>query len=187
MLFYEDTENYSEYSRTYFMERSVYSNIAYDILALFVSFCMAKLSAHTSNLKKVFPPYLSMALVNITICITMSFTSYFFLGATFNSDPIYGVFNIFSQEHFSTFLYLSVILCLGVIISFVMLTRLFPDPIIPALGMTFDSFFAACFLELSGVQQLPGSFAILGYAIMVPGRMLILIGNWISQKKLVKE
>lgn len=187
MLLYEDVDRYSEYKATYFMEKNFYQNIFFDLLALMVAFCMAKLSTHTANLKTVFPPYLSMVLVNSTVCIIMALCAYFFLGATFNSDPTYGVFNIFSQEHFSTFLYLSVILNLGMIISYVMLTRLFPDQIIPALGMTFEPFFSACFFEISGVQKLPGSFAIMGYTIMVPGKILILLGNWINQKKLIKE
>lgn len=102
-----------------------------------VSYCMSKFSVYTADLKNHYPPYLSMLLVNSMVCINMMFSSYFFNGATFDYDPFWGIYSILSQKHFAAFMYMAIILCMGLVISFVMISNLFPDPIIPSLAMTF--------------------------------------------------
>lgn len=71
------------------------------------------------------------------ISINMTISAFFFNGATFDFDPTYGIFSIFSQKHFAGFLYMAIILCMGLVISFLLISKLFPNPIIPSLAMTF--------------------------------------------------
>lgn len=66
----------------------------------------------------------------------MIFSAYFFNGATFDFNSQWGVFALFSDKHFTNFLYMSLLLDMGVFISFVMVTKIFPDPIVPALALT---------------------------------------------------
>jgi hypothetical protein len=101
-----------------------------------MSFGMSEFSKFTSDLKNYYPPFLSMLLVNIFNCIHMAFSCYFVNGSSFDFDSFFGIWSLFSQLHFSGFMYMAIILSLGQIISLVMITRLFPDPIIPALAMT---------------------------------------------------
>lgn len=89
-------------------------------------------------MKSHYPPYLSMLLVNFFVSINMIFSTYFFNGLTFDADPRFGFFSLFSQEHFAGFLYMSIVLCFGMFVSFVLISKLFQDPILPALAMTLD-------------------------------------------------
>lgn len=98
---------------------------------------MAKFSVYTSDLKNHYPPYLSMLIVNSLVCINMMFSTYFFNGLTFDYNPFWGFLSIFSQQHFAAFMYMAIILCMGLVISFVMISNLFPDTIIPSLAMAF--------------------------------------------------
>lgn len=66
----------------------------------------------------------------------MVFSAYFFNGATFDFDSKWGVFVLFTNAHFTNFLYMSIVLSMGTFISFVMVSKIFPDPIVPAIAMT---------------------------------------------------
>lgn len=77
---------------------------------------------------------------------------------------------------------MAIILALGQIISLVMITRMFPDPIIPALAMTLEPFIASFILDITDVQRLPAGFTIIGYLLMVPGLCLILVGQCLFQR-----
>jgi len=98
---------------------------------------MSKFSVFTQELKNHYPPYLSMMIVNLMVFVMMIFSAYFFNGATFDTDPYWGVFSLFSQQHFATFMYMAIILCMGMMLSFVMVSKLFPDPIIPSMALAF--------------------------------------------------
>lgn len=147
---------------------------------------MSKFSVLTAELKSYYPPFLGMFLANFFICINMTFSAYFFNGATFDFEPHFGVFSIFSQKHFAGFLYMSIILCMGLIISSMMISKMFPTPVVPSLAMTLEPCISTVFIQVTGVQEMPGGFALIGYAFIIPGNILILIGQWLfqnSQKK----
>jgi hypothetical protein len=107
---------------------------------------MSKFSRYTSDMKNHYPPYLSILLVNMFISINMVFAAYFFNGLTFDNNPQYGLFSIFSQYHFAGFFYMSIVLCFGMFVSFVLISKLFQDPILPALAMTLDPVIATLLL-----------------------------------------
>lgn len=122
-----------------------------------------------------------MILVNFMVCLNMMMSTFFFNGATFDSDPFWGIFSIFSQQHFAAFMYMAIILCMGLVISFVMISNLFPDPIIPSLAMTFEPAISTLLVYLAGVQNMPQSLTFIGYILIIPGNFLILIGQWMFQ------
>lgn len=143
---------------------------------------MSNVSRYNADLKDHYPPYLSMLLVNIFVCINMCFSTYFFNGATFDLHSFYGVWAIFSELHFGGFMYMSIILGLGLFLSLVMMTKLFEDPITPAIGMLFEPIISTILLNIVGVQTLPGSLACIGYVFILPGQFLIVMGQYVLKK-----
>ena len=143
---------------------------------------MSKSSQYTSDLKNYYPPFLSMLLVNTFNCIHMGLSSFFFQGCSFDFNSFFGIWSLFTDQHFAGFMYMAIILSLGQIISLVMVTRMFPDPIVPALAMTLEPFIATLILDLSNIQRLPGSFTMIGYLFLVPGLCLILVGQCLFQR-----
>jgi hypothetical protein len=79
-------------------------------------------------------------------------------------------------------MYMAIILCSGMFISFVLISKLFQDPIIPGLAMTLDPILATFLVHLFGVQMMPNSFTFVGYLLIVPGLFLILIGQCLFQR-----
>lgn len=156
-----------------------------------MSFFMSQFSKFTSDMGTYFPPFLSMFIINGLNCIIMAFSSYFVNACDWNFDYFWGMWSIFSSLHFAGFMFMALMLSLGQIISLVLITKLFPDPIIPALIMTLDPFIASLIIDFLGVQKLPGNFSIVGYVFLVPGICLILVGqclyNRISAKRKADE
>ena len=148
---------------------------------------MSRFSQYTSDLKNYYPPFLSMLIVNTFNAIHMAFSSFFFHGCNFDFDSFWGIWSIFSDQHFAGFMYMAIILFMGQMISILMITRMFPDPIVPALAMTLEPFIATLFLDLTGIQRLPDSFTLIGYLFLVPGLCLILVGQCLFQRINAKE
>lgn len=144
---------------------------------------MSQLSKQTSDLKEYYPPYLSMFLNNLFTCIFVIFSAFFFNGITFDFDTQWGVFALFTDSHFSNFLYMSILLGMGVFISFVMVSRMFPDPIVPALAMTLEPIISTVLFHAVGVQTMPGPYACFGFMLIVPGVIVILLGNCLFTRK----
>jgi hypothetical protein len=117
----------------------------------------------------------------------MAISTYFFNGLTFDTDPRFGWFSIFSQVHFAGFMYMSIVLCFGMFISFVLISKLFSDPILPALAMTLDPIIATILLEWAGIQTMPKAYSFMGYLFIIPGLLLILVGQCLFQRSKVKE
>jgi hypothetical protein len=143
---------------------------------------MSQFSKFTSDLGSYYPPFLSMFLVNCMNCINMAMSSFFINGISFDHDSFWGLWSLFSNKHFAEFMYMAIILFLGQIVSVVMITRMFPDPIIPALAMTLEPFIATLLLDIAGIQRIPGHFTIIGYVLFVPGLCLILVGQCLFQR-----
>ena len=135
------------------------------------------ISKNNPDPKSYMPPYLSMLITHFFVCVNMSLSAFFFNGATFDMHPNFGVFAIFSQQHFTGFLYMSIILGLGLFLSSVMIARIFDEKLIPALVMIFDPIICTLFLRLTGVQCMPGTIATLGYVFIIPGMFLVIVGQ----------
>lgn len=98
---------------------------------------MSMISRMNRDPKSYLPSNLSVLISNIFVSINMSLSGYFFNGATFDMDPVYGIFSIFSEKHFTGFLYMSIILGLGLFLSSVMITKIFDEKLTPTLAMQF--------------------------------------------------
>jgi hypothetical protein len=97
---------------------------------------MSQFSKYTSDLRNYYPPFLLMLLVNVFNVINITLISFFFNGASFDFDPFWGIFSVFTDTHFISFMYMAIVLAFGQMVSVVLVTKMFPDPIIPALAMT---------------------------------------------------
>lgn len=147
-----------------------------------MSYFMSEFSKFTSDLKNYYPPFLSMFIVNALICIFTGFSSFFFHGCSFEYDSFWGIWSLFSNLHFTGFMYMAIILSLGQLISLFLITRMFPDPIIPALALTLEPFLATLFLDFTDIQRIPGKWTFVGYTMIVPGMALILVGQCLYQR-----
>jgi hypothetical protein len=96
---------------------------------------MAKFSQITADIKPYYPPFMSMFMVNILNSFHIALATYYINGASFDLDTNFGVFGLFTH-HFSGFFYMSIILSFGMFLSMTLISKLFSDPIIPALAMT---------------------------------------------------
>lgn len=96
-----------------------------DFLALFVSFVMAMTYKYTTTLSKDYPSYLGMFVVNFMISILLFVASFFMHGVSFDNDEGYGIFGVFTGEHFSTFFQMSVFIGFGMLWSYAMISKLF--------------------------------------------------------------
>jgi hypothetical protein len=137
-------------------------------------------------MKSHYPPYLSLMLVYFFLTINMALSTFFFNGLTFDIHPEYGIFSIFSHAHFAGFMYMGIVLCFGTFVSLVMIAKLFPDPILPALAMTLDPIIATLLLQWFGVQYMPEAYSFIGYSFIIPGLLLILIGQCLYQRSKAK-
>jgi hypothetical protein len=138
---------------------------------------MAQSSKFTSDLGRYYPPFLSMFIVQNLNWIIMTFSAFFVNGCEFSYDSFWGFFSIFSSKHFAGFMFMGIMLSTGQIVSLALITRMFPDPIIPALAMTLDPFIASLIVNITGVQALPGTVSLIGYIFVIPGLCLILVGQ----------
>jgi len=143
---------------------------------------MSEFSKYTSDLRSYYPPFLSMMLVNIFNSFNMGLITFFFNGATFDLDPFWGIFSIFTDVHFISFMYMAIFLALGQLVSVLLITKMFPDPIIPALGMTLEPFIACFIVQLANVQNLPGDFSMIGFIFIFPGLLIVLMGQCFYQR-----
>ncbi len=97
---------------------------------------MSQFSKYTSDMRSYYPPFLSMMLVNIFNVANLILIAFFFNGASFDFDPFWGIFSVLSDSHFISFMYMAIVLAFGQMVSVFLITKMFPDPIIPALAMT---------------------------------------------------
>lgn len=152
-----------------------------------MSFLMSQFSKFTSDLGSYYPPFLSMFIVNTLNCINLALSCFFTNGCEWTFDSFWGIWSLFSNKHFTGFMFMAIFLSLGQLLSLVAISRSFPDPIIPALAMTLEPFIATLILEFAGIQNLPGNYTILGYLFFVPGLCLILVGQCLNQRMSKKQ
>jgi len=80
-------------------------------------------------------------------------------------------------------MYMAIVLAFGQMVSVLMITRMFPDPIIPALAMTLEPFMACLIVHLANIQNLPGDFAMIGFIFIFPGLLVVLMGQCFFQRQ----
>jgi hypothetical protein len=124
-----------------------------------------------------------MFLVNIFNVFHLCLISFFFNGTSFDFSSYWGIFSIFTDEYFVSFMYMAIVLAFGQLITVFLVARMFPDPIIPALALTLEPFMASFILQLSDIQNLPGNFSMMGYLFIFPGMLVILMGQCFFQRQ----
>lgn len=78
---------------------------------------------------------------------------------------------------------MAIVLAMGQLVTVVLVTRMFPDPIIPALALTLEPFMASFIAQLANIQNLPGDFSMMGYLFIFPGMLIILMGQCFYQRQ----
>ena len=144
---------------------------------------MSQFSRYTSDMRSYYPPFLAMLLVNVFNVLNLILISFFFNGSTFDFDPYWGIFSIFTDSHFTSFMYMAIVLAFGQMVSVFLITKMFPDPIIPALAMTIEPYLACFFVDLGKIQNLPGNFAMIGFILIFPGMLMVLMGQCFYQRQ----
>ena len=80
-------------------------------------------------------------------------------------------------------MYMAIVLALGQMISVFLITRMFPDPIIPALAMTLEPYMGCFMVGLGKIQGMPGNYAMIGFLLIFPGTLLVLMGQCFYQRQ----
>lgn len=141
----------------------------------------------TTGLYHSYPPFLSMLIIYIMNVINMAALAYFFNGVTFDFSPGWGFFSVFTDYEFAWMMYSGIVLCVGLVLSFVLVAKLFPNFVIPSIAYFFEPGLSSILLDITDVQALPRSFSLIGYTIMIPGMALIGIGQWLSLRSKKRE
>lgn len=66
--------------------------------------------------------------------VNLAFVAYFINGATFDTAKGWGLFSMFDDNQFAIFLYSALILSIGLVVSFTLVAKLFPNFVIPAIS-----------------------------------------------------
>lgn len=114
------------------------------------------------------------------------FVGFFFYGMSFDHDPGFGITGVFGSGHMTMLVYLALLLTLGVFFSFILITKMFSDPLVPVLTFVFDSPATCFFLFVFGVQDMPGALGQMGFILIIPGSFLVLIGQHLFQQSQAK-
>lgn len=144
---------------------------------------MSQFSKFTSDLRSYYPPFLSMFLINSFNSFHFCLIVFFLNGGSFSFEEFWGIFSIFTDSHFVSFMYMAIVLAFGQMISVFLVTRMFPDPIIPALALTLEPFIGSFIVQLGNIQNLPGDFSMIGYLLIFPGILTILMGQCFFQRQ----
>jgi hypothetical protein len=120
-----------------------------------------------------------MLILNLMNTINLVILAFFFNGVTFDSSKIWGMFCIFEDNKFATLLYTVLILCTGMVTSYTLVAKLFPNFVLPTLAYFLEPGIVTGLLNLSNIQALPGSFSFIGYIMLTPGMGMILFGQWL--------
>jgi hypothetical protein len=74
-----------------------------------------------------------MLIINGINTVNLTLVAYFFNGATFDAAKDWGLFSIFEDNQFALFLYTVIILTVGLVVSFALVAKLFPNFVIPTI------------------------------------------------------
>jgi hypothetical protein len=169
--------HFNEFINPTYLYTEWYHRVAGDIVAFATSYVSAIFTVYNSQLKNYYPSFLSMSLWFMLNFFNMGISAFFLSGTYFMSiDNFWGFFGLFSQEHLASFMYMSIILMAGMLISSLLIKDLFPN-VISAIAGVFESTLSVVFVWLSAVQMLPGPLACLGCVFIMPGMLMIVIGH----------
>lgn len=104
-------------------------------------------SRYTADIKNLYPPFFSLCVINTMASFHLLGYSYFVDGISINNDPFWGYFGISQDGSFTQFMYMSLLLSLGLFISSVFITKLY-EPVIPAAVANIEPILNTYFLEL---------------------------------------
>lgn len=169
--------HYHDYVNSKYLTRDWYHRVAGDLACFVVSYITSRFAVLNQDLKNYYPSFLSMSLWFMLNFFNMGISAFFLSGTHFMSiDNFWGFFGLFSQEHLASFMYMSIILMAGMLISSLLIKDLFPN-VIPAIAGVFESTLSIVFIWLASVQMLPGPLACLGCVFIMPGMLMIIIGH----------
>lgn len=83
-------------------------------------------------------------------------------------------------------MYGCLILCLSLIITFVLIGKMFPNFVAPSSAYFLEPGISTIVLSIVNFQPLPGWVCLIGYVIMTPGMMLISLGRWMHIRRVHK-
>ena len=73
-------------------------------------------------------------------------------------------------------MYMSIILGLGLLISYMLISKLF-EPVVPAIAVVFEPVISSVGLWIVKVQYLPPPLSCMAYVFIMPGLFLIILGQ----------
>jgi len=147
-----------------------------DLLAFSGSIGAAIFFMVSRQVRNDYPLYFRIFIMAICGGINMGVWSIFLDGSTIDFNPNTGVFGLFTPERFYFFIFLGVVIGLGVFVLYVIITNLM-DPLIVSVTLFFEPVVSALLVWVLGMQAFPGIFTWLGTGIVIPGLIMIAFGQ----------
>ncbi|KRX06183.1 hypothetical protein PPERSA_06065 [Pseudocohnilembus persalinus] len=164
-------------------ERCILGNGA----ALSISYIQTKLAKNNAEVNQIYPPHLKVFLNFFFIFINMGLSSYFFSGCDYKyDDDFWGWTGLFSSHQFSGFFFMSIIIGSGSFILSIYVVKVF-QPIEIQIAMSFEPIFSTLLVLAAGVQILPGSLGVFGQFFLIPGLLLINLGQHLKLQEKQKQ
>ena len=126
-------------------------------------------------------------IISILTSLHLLLGAYFFTGASFDFADYWGIFSLITNEDSSKFVHFGIILCFCLILLYSIVSKMYPNSLIPSLVMSFEPILSTIMLQIALIQFMPGAFGCIGYIFILLGNFLILIGQWMYQRIHKKE
>ena len=169
---FSSKEGMVDLSQVSFMERLVFG----DLMGILGSVGAAFYFTKNHELKYDFPLYLGIMCMSFLGFVQISFASILFEGATLSFDAKNGLFGLFSQEWFVTYIYIVIITGYGAYVAYVLALKYF-KALLVSVVLTLEPMAGAVIVYILGWQSFPGPLTLMGFMIILPGIIVVSIGK----------
>jgi len=166
------SEGMVDLSKVTLFERIVYGDIVGILGSVGAAFYFTK----NAELKYDFPVYLGIFAMSVIGFFQISIASFILEGSTFSFDPMNGLFGLFTQEWFVTYIYVVIITGYGAYVCYVFALKYF-DALLVSIVITLEPIVGAIIVFLLGWQSFPGPLTIIGFFVILPGILIVTLGK----------
>jgi hypothetical protein len=125
-----------------------------------------------------FPPFASMQAIFFLNSCFMACSGYFFCGNDLLSgEPRWGYLGLIMSSYSITYMIISIILTVGLLVTTVLMGEVFPS-VVPAVSSALEPIISLILIDMVGIEPLPGSYSCLSCALIMPGMVIIIVGNY---------
>lgn len=109
--------------------------------------------------------------------INFMMLAYFLNGATFDTSPKWGFFSFFLDYKAALFIYTLIILCVGIVVTYSLISKMFRSSTMPAIVFFFEPGIAVLMMKIFNTVGDITGWSLIGFGVMILGMPLILMGH----------